>query len=255
MAWKLALPTILAAMLAAPLAHAGEPCTTGLSQNPANGTVDDLEEVLSVEDVTDLVKELYSFNSYGLPSCSDGKPSKKCEPRAQAVTLRIVNGITVCRMNYSADFDCDDFAWAFDEECQDEGVPCWQARLYATDSWLRKNLGLPVGESSGHVVNVVQTQSRTQGVVRYSLIEPQNNQTVVSWVQREGETPDIPTWAYEDLGDYFPWFEQKYQTHRIFRDGHSVTAGEPEFTKNERIRRRYQRRTGNDPGDYDAKVR
>ncbi len=202
------------------LAYAGPPC---------GGVEGASELVTQLGDAADAVKTK--------------KKEKQIKPLAGEKTLKMLDQIQVHKMEYCAEFDCDDFALAFDAECGKAGIQCWEAKMHAWP-WF-------FGARQGHVVNVVAVDPADgTNRTKYVLIEPQSNVVKLSWFQAKGTTPSFPDDKLEALGDKYDWFDLKYKRVTIFPGGHSTTAGEKPFFKIPRIRKKYQELTGHDPSSY-----
>ena len=167
------------------------------------------------------------------------KSAKKIPRLSEAATLEILSDIKVHQMDYSAEFDCDDFALAFDVIAKQKGIPSWQAEIWARDSIFSK--------WSGHVVNIIAVDlGAGSKKVKYILIEPQNNGVVTEWEQKKGSRPSIPDDALEDMGDYYAWFDKYWQSTTVFANGHAENAGERPFYQIPRIRRAFNAKTNHD---------
>ena len=140
------------------------------------------------------------------------------------------------------EFDCDDFAWAFDAECAKAGIPCWEASMFSWPSFF--------GKGTGHVVAIVKMDQEFTIYERFVLVEPQSNKVIISWLQEKGETPEVPKSLYKKLAKEYDWFDEPYQRINVFSGGLSPRAGEAPFTKLKAIRDRYRRKTGYDPASY-----
>ncbi len=170
------------------------------------------------------------------------KKEKKIPTLSSDKTLKVLDKIKVHQMDYCAEFDCDDFAMAFDFECGKAGIQCWEAKMHAWP-WF-------FGKRQGHVVNIVAMDAGDGKRTKYVLVEPQSNAVKLHWYQTKGSAPEFPDSKLEELGDKYDWFDLKYKRVTIFPGGHSTTAGEKPFFEIPAIRRRYQRKTGHDPSTY-----
>ena len=165
--------------------------------------------------------------------------AKKVPRLNEAATLKILSNIKVHQMPYSAEFDCDDFALAFDVIAEQNGIPTWQAEIWARDSIFSK--------WTGHVVNIIAVDLGEGSTnVKYILIEPQNNGQVTSWEQKKGTRPKIPDSALADMGKYYSWFDKYWQSTTVFANGHAENAGERPFYQIPRIRRLFNQKTNHD---------
>lgn len=159
-------------------------------------------------------------------SASDGPT------RSLRRTMEVIQGIHVHQMRWCEEFDCDDFAYAFDEECHLRGIPCWQARM--------------VRAGGAHIVNIVQYTPSYQSVnVHYMMV---NYGTVIGrWAQTRGSSIRVPTFIREalnrDMGRTYA------RCSRVFADGNCDT-GEKCFTEIPAICEEYRRLTGHDPSRY-----
>jgi len=187
--------------------------------------------------------------------------------KARAAVCEVVEGgITVCDMEYDTKemkFDCDDFAWCFDQECKAQGIDCWQANLGGRGYW-------PWDDWNAHGVNVMRIELPDDPAdkVRWGLVEPQYTRdkdgdgkpdpgvdpahVVTTWLQNPDEAPQLPKANYPDIEAYYPFFDQWHQAVYIFEDGHSTKAGEAPFTDHPEKVRLYKKLTGNDPSTYDS---
>ncbi|GEM_PF-3444526 len=180
-----------------------------------------------------------------LGGATTANKSKNIPEHNEADTLKLLESVDVHQMDYSAEFDCDDFAMAFDAVCKRKGIPSWEAEIWARDSIF--------SSWTGHVVNIVGV-SLGEGSpnVKYILIEPQNNGQVTSWEQKKGTTPKIPSSAVADMGKYYDWFDKYWQSTTVFANGHAENAGERPFYQIPRIRRLFNQKTGHDWKDVQA---
>ena len=181
---------------------------------------------------------------FGMPSlaqaievdCVANPEAAACQPQTYQETCEVIGGITVCNMQYCDEFDCDDFAYAFDEECEELGIPCWQAELWSEDE---------AGNTTGHVIDIVQTEPPHESVFDYyCAVEPQNNNIYCCWYQDPDDSdPSIPSWCVDEIG--------YDEVGEIWDDGLAPHAGEECFTENPAICEAYEQATGNDPENYE----
>jgi len=169
----------------------------------------------------------------------------------RAVTCELIGGVTVCDMDYDPQrFDCDDYAWCFDQECSARGVACWQVNIGGRGPfrWSRW---------SGHGLNIIQADlpGDPPGVVRFAVVEPQQRDkekaAVATWTQPAGTQPQIPESAYPDIAAAYPFFDAWNQAVYILKDGHSPKAGEAPFIQDPATVQEFREKTGLDPSGYD----
>lgn len=218
----------LALALAAPTALAGDPCGPQGFE-----TADTLRQLLGI---------------------APARVSKELQA-ARKVTCETLGDMTVCNMKYDTkqmQFDCDDFAWCFDQECKAQGIECWQANIGA------RGWG-PWAEWSAHGINIIQIpplDGDAEGEVRWALVEPQQKEdgleAVATWTQPAGEDPSVPESVYPDIERYYEFFDNWTQAIYVFQDGHSPVAGEAPFTQHPDKVEQYKKLTGNDPTTYDS---
>jgi len=182
-----------------------------------------------------------------LRAITESTGSKKLS-NVRRQTLAMLDNIKVHEMDWTEKFDCNDFAFAFDEECRRQGIDSWQMGIYANGFWRWS-------PSMGHALNVVQVHlpEDPKGKVRYAVVEPQDNTVVSTWLQRAGEAPDFPESKIPDLERAYPSFDLWNQEVTIRAEGHSPNAGEPAFTQDPRWMVIYEVITGHDPSDYDER--
>jgi hypothetical protein len=177
--------------------------------------------------------------------------------RTRAVTCETVGGMTVCNMKYDDkkfQFDCDDFAWCFDQEAKARGIESWQANIGARGRWFWDD------DWNAHGINIIKVEMEgdPEGQTRWALIEPQQKDkkiaAVATWLQPEGQDPAVPKSVYPDIERYYPWFKKAHQAVFVFEDGHSPVAGEAPFTRFPDKVEQYKELTGNDPSGYDEEA-
>jgi len=189
--------------------------------------------------------------------------------QARAVACEMIEGnITVCDMQYDSEeykYDCDDFAWCFDQECKSQGIDCWQVNIggkgyFRWDKW------------SGHGLNIMRIDLPDDPAdkVRWGMVEPQFDRdrdndgepdegreapmhVVTTWLQSPNTKPEVPKANYEEIAAAYGFFDAWHQAIYIFDDGHSPKAGEVPFTRHPGKVALYKKLTGNDPSTYDEK--
>ena len=156
-----------------------------------------------------------------------------------------VLSITVSEMPFNppeGDFDCDDYAWCFDDTCEQLNIESWELlvgcretfavshvpqetgyELYCLDEittgarvgcWYQLESEAPVipdyiaalrdKRNGSHVMNIIKVPSPPDSDVdQYCIIEPQSNEVAVCWTQEAIETePIVPIEAKFTLQQY-----------------------------------------------------
>ena len=202
-----------------------------------------------------------------------------------AEVCHMIDGIKVCLMkdDYCAGdekhFDCDDYAYCYDEVCESLGIPAWQFQFwceldyryaratppfesvhdywcaYLGDStepvecWFQDSSTsspdpeshVDLQESWGHVVNIVKLPPPDGGTREYyCMVEARLNVQYGCWYQDASTTePVVPDSIRDRLQ-----CDGEIQDERLFEDGHSPTAGEPVFSEDPEMAELYEEQTG-----------
>ena len=185
---------------------------------------------------------------------------------------QIIDGIRVCGMKPyyclgdENHYDCDDFAWCFDDVCESLDIPSWELAFgceneytfvketpphesvfdywcaYKGDAtsptacWFQDPSEpeptppdhVNVSQSWGHAINIVQIPSPTDSVFDYyCLVEPQRANNPIITCWYQDSAVDGP-----EVPDFA--FEEvcagDISWSRIVEDGHHPNAGEDPFT-------------------------
>jgi hypothetical protein len=163
-------------------------------------------------------------------------------------------------------FDCDDFAWSFDELARRLGWEVWQI---AFSSYDKKGCLLRDNVRTGHALNLVKLPSQTpstawvpdpgEGTDIWCAIEPQNRtgKIYACWAQHEGTRPRVPEHVVNGaLKDAWPnALGGKHQRVWVWDDGlYGSGEWEPPFTQNYSLNRYLVCLPDEDPSQYQVEM-
>ena len=97
----------------------------------------------------------------------------------------LLNSITVHQMDYSAGFDCDDFAWCFDDACERRGIPAWELMVSCEEDYTTVERQAPYDTHFDSYFCVLVTSTEEE---------------LACWFQ-DGSTPVRPSWVEVLLDD------------------------------------------------------